>query len=57
MNFRVFIIRCKVNKTERFAWDLWKARRLHHRDKNSSVLEQKQSSEVSVLLAMGFILL
>lgn len=57
MNFRVFVIGCKVNKTERFPWDLWKARRLHHRDKNGSILEQKQSGEVSVLLATGSILL
>lgn len=57
MNFRVFIVRCEVNKTEGFPWDLWKAGRLHHRDKNSSILEQKQSSEVSVLLARGSILL
>lgn len=51
MDFRVFVIRCKVNKIDRFSWDLWKTRRLHHWDKNSSILEQKQRREVSVLPA------
>lgn len=53
MDFRVFNIGCEVNKTEGFSWDLGKSGRLHHRDQNGSVLEQKQSSKVSVLLAMG----
>lgn len=51
MDFRVFVIRCKVNKIDRFSWDLLKTRRLHHWDKNSSILEQKQRREVSMLLA------
>jgi len=56
MDSRVVSVGCKVNKTERFPWDLRKAGRLHHRDEDSSILEQERSGEVSVLLAVGSIL-
>lgn len=43
VDFRVFLIRCKVNKTEGLPWDCWESWRLHHWDNDSSILGWKQS--------------